>query len=255
MKFIIVAGTNKSGTTSLFNYLAGHPTVTSSSMKQTDFFLQENVIFEDYLLVFLLRKPEDRLLSWFKYSKQLFLIPQDMTFSKYIELNQKNQDPSIEEFSALQTGNYVDYLERFYSVFDRSQIKIIFTEDLKENPTKLMSDLATELGINADFYSSYNFEIFNKSQNSRNKSLRTFYLFLRNLFLPLAKSNFKFLSKIVYKIGKAVSGLYRKINLTKKAVDVNIQDADYALISDYYKRSNEKLSALIGEKLPWNTGK
>jgi len=233
MKFIIVAGTNKSGTTSLFNYLAGHPTVTSSSMKQTDFFLQENVIFEDYLsffsreetnslslmeaspdylynsdapikiqeclrghdvsLVFLLRKPEDRLLSWFKYSKQLFLIPQDMTFSK--------------------------------------------------------------LGINADFYSSYNFEIFNKSQNSRNKSLRTFYLFLRNLFLPLAKSNFKFLSKIVYKIGKAVSGLYRKINLTKKAVDVNIQDADSALISDYYKRSNEKLSALIGEKLPWNTGK
>lgn len=40
-KFVIIAGTNKAGTTSLFEYLAAHPSMCPSYIKQTFFFLNK----------------------------------------------------------------------------------------------------------------------------------------------------------------------------------------------------------------------
>ena len=39
---VIIAGTQKAGTTSLFRYLADHPSVCPSSIKEVDFFLKYN---------------------------------------------------------------------------------------------------------------------------------------------------------------------------------------------------------------------
>jgi len=41
-KHIIIAGTNKAGTTSVFKYLEEHPSICSSSVKQTNFFLDSD---------------------------------------------------------------------------------------------------------------------------------------------------------------------------------------------------------------------
>ncbi|WP_157823402.1 MULTISPECIES: sulfotransferase domain-containing protein [Olleya] len=43
MKHIIIAGTNKAATTSLFNYLSDHPNVCGSYIKQTNYFLDQEV--------------------------------------------------------------------------------------------------------------------------------------------------------------------------------------------------------------------
>ncbi len=45
---LIIAGTNKSGTTSLFRYLSDHPVICPSNRKELQFFLQPNVTIEDY---------------------------------------------------------------------------------------------------------------------------------------------------------------------------------------------------------------
>lgn len=42
MKHIIIAGTNKAGTTSLFEYLGMHPDITNSNPKQTLFFMDKD---------------------------------------------------------------------------------------------------------------------------------------------------------------------------------------------------------------------
>ena len=44
---VIIAGTQKAGTTSLFRYLAGHPAVCHSSTKEVDFFLRHRGEIED----------------------------------------------------------------------------------------------------------------------------------------------------------------------------------------------------------------
>ncbi|MBK1706374.1 sulfotransferase domain-containing protein [Halochromatium glycolicum] len=48
--FAIIAGANKCGTTSLFRYLADHPSVCPSRVKETDFFLAEPTAKGDELL-------------------------------------------------------------------------------------------------------------------------------------------------------------------------------------------------------------
>lgn len=50
---VIIAGANKSGTTSLFRYLSAHPDICPSSVKETDFFLNDSTspaekVLEDY---------------------------------------------------------------------------------------------------------------------------------------------------------------------------------------------------------------
>lgn len=123
--YLILAGTEKSGTTSVYQYLSAHPAVAPSGRKETDYFrspsphsqsayealfpgagpgmlrmeaspgyLAESqtaapaiaAMIPDAKLLFILRDPIDRLLSSFAFHKSRFFIPQEMTFDDYIDL-------------------------------------------------------------------------------------------------------------------------------------------------------------------------
>lgn len=125
-KFLIIGGTEKSGTTSVYQYLAAHPDVAASRRKETDYFRSAGEhSLEDYMalfsgggsedttymeaspgylaqsaiaapamnrlvpqakLLFILRDPIARLLSGFDFHKSRFHIPDSMSFDEYIEL-------------------------------------------------------------------------------------------------------------------------------------------------------------------------
>lgn len=123
--YLILAGTEKSGTTSVYQYLAAHPGVAASARKETDYFrsppphaladyealfpdaapgltrmeaspgyLAEShlaapavaALVSDAKLLFILRDPIDRLLSSFEFHKSRFFIPQAMSFDAYVDL-------------------------------------------------------------------------------------------------------------------------------------------------------------------------
>jgi hypothetical protein len=123
--YLILAGTEKSGTTSVYQYLAAHPGVAASARKETDYFRSPSphalpdyeVLFPgaapgltrmeaspgylaeshlaapaiaalvpDAKLLFILRDPIDRLLSSFEFHKSRFFIPQAMSFDAYVDL-------------------------------------------------------------------------------------------------------------------------------------------------------------------------
>ncbi len=124
-RYLILAGTEKSGTTSVYQYLSAHPGIVSSVRKETDYFrstpphdiysydalfataASEKVRMEaspGYLaesdvtapamaallpqarVIFVLRDPIDRLLSGFDFHKSRFHIPGAMSFDAYIDL-------------------------------------------------------------------------------------------------------------------------------------------------------------------------
>jgi hypothetical protein len=180
-RFLILGGTSKAGTTSIFNYLAGHPQICSST-KETRFFLDAdyplpsrkrygNDSLETYLsffdaenrhstdkwkleatpdylysenaaeairgslanvrLIFVLREPVSRLLSWYRFGQSINEIPSKMTFDAYVALQEKIGDTFPDEyrhpaFAALRHGCYSLYLRRFFDVFGAPSMWIIF---------------------------------------------------------------------------------------------------------------------------------
>lgn len=125
VRHLLLAGTEKSGTTSVYLYLNAHPQVAGSVRKETDYFrsppshsladyealfpgarpgqlrmeaspgyLAESgvaapaiaALIPDARLLFILRDPIDRLLSGFVFHKSRFHIPEAMSFDDYIAL-------------------------------------------------------------------------------------------------------------------------------------------------------------------------
>lgn len=125
MQFLIVAGAEKAGTTSLFSYLSAHPSTCPSRRKETDWFRGASTDASDYLrhfpdpapgmstyleaspgylaeaevvapriahvlprarLVFVLRDPVDRLASSFRFYKSRLHVPDGMTLDEFVDL-------------------------------------------------------------------------------------------------------------------------------------------------------------------------
>ncbi|MFV8818150.1 sulfotransferase family protein [Haliea sp. E17] len=124
MSFLIIGGTEKAGTTSVFEYLAVHPQVRPSIRKETDYFRQaecnkqeycglffqgapENICVEaspGYLglasevaprihttltecqLVFILRDPVERFQSSYRFHRSKFFIPDWLSIDAYTDM-------------------------------------------------------------------------------------------------------------------------------------------------------------------------
>ena len=125
MRHLIIAGSEKSGTTSVYHYLNAHPDVVGSYRKETDYFRREGALslegysrvfppaqskamrmeaspgylaeservapaiaslLPDARLLFILRDPIERVLSSFQFHKSRLFIPEDMLFEDYVNL-------------------------------------------------------------------------------------------------------------------------------------------------------------------------
>jgi hypothetical protein len=125
MRFLIIGGTEKAGTTAMFNYFYNHPSCIPSIRKETDFFRsKEDLKLEAYLqefsygregvfieaspgylaaadrvvsninkviggdgvrVVFILRDPADRIRSSFVFHKSRGYISDEVSFVDYID--------------------------------------------------------------------------------------------------------------------------------------------------------------------------
>jgi len=147
-KHLIIAGSNKAGTTSLFHYLAGHPEVAPSRVKELRYFLKEDSQLESYLshfstveqtaitleaspqyldagatvarrihsvlpdaqLLLMLRNPVDRVRSFFSsYKNRKDKLVEGMSFEQFAEMTVSGAD---EETDDLQQKEFQRELRR-----------------------------------------------------------------------------------------------------------------------------------------------
>lgn len=300
--YLIVGGTTKAATTSLFTYLSDHPAICAATYKETRFFLSEdyllpskyrykgdvevyNLLFSnsddtqtrmestpDYLycekareriavslpyakLVFSLREPISRLISWYRFAKQIGKLPQTLSFDAYVELlfttAGRHNGNEEQHLQTLQQGCYTIYLERYFKRFGPERIHIIFYEELAAQPLNTVAELCSFAGIDSHFYSDYAFEVTNRSQQMRNSELhrkyRDFRFRLRQwthdkpiVHLPLRA------------IRRTIEPLYLRLNAQTDEETQMSEETRHRLI-DYYKPDVHALSELIGKPLPWKT--
>lgn len=298
-KYLIVAGTNKAGTTSLYNYLSYHQQIIPAAKKQTDYFLhpaypliksskktkvksflqhfqldsldnKNNYLMDvspDYMydksvidsikseldanhikLLFILRDPIERLISWFQYGKQIGELNQEVNFEEYLALQEEKLENHI-TYCAQKTGKYAEFIQPFFDNFPRENIHICFFETLKNEPSLLMNELCDFLKINSEVYKNYNFTISNKTVKVKSKYFNNLYKHVRGTVVNSLEKYPKIFN-LVKKPGQQVTKLYKKLNTETKSGFQLSKEQEKKLI-DYYEADVKKIEKLIEHKTPW----
>ncbi|MEY3342656.1 MAG: hypothetical protein RL090_340 [Bacteroidota bacterium] len=293
---MIIGGSTKCGTTSLFNYFEFHPQVCACPMKESRYFLEHGyklvaagrdhsmhpefgnlfvgcdtgmVRMEatpDYLysthalkriaseipntkLVFILREPSGRFISWFKYSKQLGLIEDGLTLDEYLNQQSENMD-APQHLRALEQGRYSEYLKKVYEVFSKSNVLICFYEELVNDPKALCDKICQFAGIDSRYFEGYQFLVYNKSAGGKasgaSRVFKSIKRFLKPLKQRLPKVMRKRLKLAALQIDNALATDTNKLTSSL----MGSEDAMKRL-SDYYKDEAERIDRLTGILPPW----
>ena len=298
--YLIVGGTTKAATTSLFTYLTDHPAICAATYKETRFFLSSDYplpskyrysgdaeeyasLFPncdetqlrmestpDYLycekarqriaeflpqakLVFSLREPISRLMSWYRFAKQIGKLPQTVSFDTYIQwlfnAIDSNAEKTEQHLQTLQQGCYATYLERYFNRFGPARIHILFYEELAAQPAVVMANLCDFAHINADFYTDYAFKVTNRTEKMRNSKLHQKYREFRFRLRQWTHDK-PIIHNPLRTIRRAIEPIYLRLN-TQSDKEIQLSKATQHRLVDYYQHDSNALAELIGRPLPW----
>ncbi len=193
----LIIGAMKSGTTSLYEYLASHPdTVTPSTKKEPHYFRSDEDFskgmdwygglfkgngtkaFEAstiYTRRHLWTNVPARIKSAIPHAQMIYLMrdPVDRAYSHYVHLYAKRLEeaPFAEAIRArpdyVDTGRYFYQLQAYLDHFPRNQIHLLTLEDLRKDPRAALSRISSFLGITDDFDDAVLTKRFNPGADSR----------------------------------------------------------------------------------------
>ena len=298
--YLIVGGTTKAGTTSLFIYLQAHPQVCASNVKETRFFLDPGYPlpakyrlqdgFEwyeayynhcqagrlrveatpDYLyspgtalrireslsdvkLVFILRDPVERLVSWYRFARQNNLLSAEIDFDRYVRLQlQGNGEvvPVPQHLRALEQGRYSNYLEAYFGLFPHDALCILRQADLRRDPAAVMTDLCAWIGLDSSFYADYDFRVFNPTQAMKSARLNAAYRSLREA-LRLRVHDKPRLHRLLRILRRRFEPVLLRLN-RGAGQQVQLPATTRSLLDDYYGEEPAALADLLGhEAFSW----
>jgi len=127
-------------------------------------------------IIFILRDPIERLVSWYKYSKQRGFITAKVSFDQYIE-QMVGQEFSLSlpiHLHALEQCRYEKYLLNFRQTFGDRMMVIDFS-DLKLDPLNVIKKVCEFSGLNGEFYSDFKFQAENVSYSVKFPWFRKHY--------------------------------------------------------------------------------
>lgn len=229
MPNFFIAGSAKSGTTSLWQYLIQHPDIfMPEKIKEPAFFCpiygmndwdQYLALYSpwwqckargeashsymtssesaklicqavpDAKFIFILRNPTDRafsLYTWMVSHGYEWIYP----FEKALMAESKRmRDSSFKyhnpeyyyNYLYFSSGLYAEQLRRYMDIFNRSQIHIVLTDDLKKTPLLMVQRIYRFLGVDADFTPSLDLHNF---ANASPRSIKAQF-FIRKQIVPL----------------------------------------------------------------------
>lgn len=279
LNFLIIAGTPKAGTTSVFDWLRTHPSVTASTVKETRFFLdpgypmpssrrynghnlldylhyfpgheQGKVLLEstpDYLynnqpltlaeklpnarVIFIIRDPVDRAVSWYRFAAQLGYLKKGTTFEQYIqaqlELTVSQSTPIY--LRALEQNRLRKYLPRFQNAFGDRCLVLPF-EAIQNDPLSTCQTICEFANIERSFFSNHKFEAKNVTTGAYASTKVRWYYRARAWLLYNVRPSEKTMNRLrpaakALKLVLAGNQTLPKINVSDELRKIIIDDAE-----------------------------
>ena len=273
---VIIAGVPRSGSTSLYTYLAQHPDICGSDVKETQHFLPsvDGVSVphpQQYMDHFKQYRNEKYLLeaspSYFFGGQQTAKVVFDYLGTSHIVILLRDpinrlhscfnvykmvgmlpqetpfeafihsSDKRIERGIPIETGFYIDYLACWHAYFQDS-LQILYFDDLNEAPLLLMRNLCQWLGIDDTFYKNYVFTKENRRMSYKNKQFHMMARYIHTKFEPFFRRNLQ--------LKQAVRKIYFKVN--ESSADLSsIQPETYKMLQAIYEPYNRKLAKFLLE--------
>lgn len=203
----IIIGAMKCGTSSLYHYLSLHPQVGMSDIKEVDFFIAENnfnkgigwyesqfqgnfdtfgeaspnytkahyfqgvprrmyELLPDVKLIYLVRDPVERLISHYLHN-----------YSEGREQRSIEEAlVTLEENHYVLCSRYFWQLQHYLEYFDREQLLIVPSHQLKANRRETLSHIFDFIGVDTSFYTNEFEQERHKSSKKRHKGRFSRYL-------------------------------------------------------------------------------
>lgn len=197
-------------------------------------------------LIFILRDPIDRLVSYYRFERQANVIPSHISFEDFVMTQLENGKPvdSLPIYMrALEEGNYAKYLEPFFDTFDKDEIFIIHYDELKDNPFVLLESISCFVGIESGFYKNYKFDVYHSSMTMRFPIFHGFYLKLRSKMRKSMHER-KNIRILLRNFQQWLEPIYFKLNRRERE-QISIPESLHDHLKTYYSWDQEALANLL----------
>jgi hypothetical protein len=297
-RYLIIGGTTKAATTSLFFYLKEHPQVCAANWKEVRFFLDDAYPLKskyrladglekyadfyahcsgnklrveatpDYLysagtprkiqaslprakLLFILREPVSRLISWYRFAKQNDDIASDVSFDEYVRTlaRVEGHEGRPQHLLALEQGRYARCLQSYLEVFGRERLQVAFYEEFQQGPAAVLEDICLFAGIEPGFYKDFDFKVYNKTATLRHPLVHKVYIGLRFHVRKLTHDK-PLIHGGLSRLRQLCEPFYLKLN-SRAEEHTAVAPSTARFLKDYYAAEVSSLQELLDRKVPW----
>lgn len=186
-------------------------------------------------LIFILRRPSDRVLSSYHYFSNNWtdLNPHKVSFPEFLEMARREDDAlASNEFLryVLSHGRYVEHLSKWRQRCGAERMHVVLFENLQQEPGLVMKRLATWLGIDPAYFESYSFCRENENYRVRNYTLQHVNQWVRR-GIPEGMMR------------RVLRAAYRKMNTRGGGRPTGVELAHLEDLDEYYREPNRQLKS------------
>lgn len=299
-KYLIIGGSTKCGTTSVFNYFEFHPQVCPCDMKESRFFWTDayplsaaprghsdvrrfSDLFNhckpdrirmeatpDYLysnetaisihqqlpgskMLFIVREPVSRLISWYNFAILNNLLPKQTTFNDYVNLQkeQTSEKTTPQHLRALEQGKYAYYLKHFIQLFGPDRVQIVFYEDMVSDPENFCRSISRFIQIDEHFFNGFEFKIFNKTVHAKSTTAHSLFRKMKRTIRPVTKIFHPSIRKNIKLAGYHVESAYQYANKGDIRIPLRPDQETLQFLNDYYADDKLQLQKITRTHVPW----
>ena len=189
-------------------------------------------------LIFILRKPSERIWSLFKYAKNnAAVLPSTISFRTFIEMvkgghNLLKNDLILQ--NAIKNSQYIQYLLPYKKRCAEGQMLIYLFEHMKAAPYQFMLKLCSDINIDGRYFDTFDFQPKNVSYRVKNKYLHKTIQKISTLFPPFVLQRNVYLRRMYYRIN------------TEQDTGKSEEDRKYlALLDAEFHSYNERLASAM----------
>lgn len=177
-------------------------------------------------VIILLRAPEKRLYSLFKFNKfRLGQVPQNVDFKQYIT---SLKDNNITANPFLQS-DYLSIIKTWEEAIGKENLLVYQFEKMQQNKVAFMQQIADDLGIDRSFYADFDFFTRNETRSMKSHKLHFIGLKIQP-YIPIWLQE------------KVFIPLYLKFNSSKAPITTPQETAYLTELKQQFSHQNSALA-------------